>query len=301
MRTEERKAHLAPHNCYMENTHAYFGPAGNPERFYAEGNKRTVQMMKWLAEQGLDAYEYSAGNGVNGSEETFRAIGAEAKAYGIRTSFHTPYYISLTNLSPEAQEKNIGYIKKSIAMAELMEADVIVIHTGSVMKLDRADAMRHNRTSVCNILEAVGEPSVRIGLETMGKKNQLGTLDEVIALCRMDPRLCPVVDFGHLNARDGGVFRTADDYTRVFDRIGEALGDRYARNLHCHFSKIEYTAAGEKRHLTFADTVYGPPFEPLMEAIVRDALCPKIVCESDGTMADDALAMKRCYDSLREA
>lgn len=286
----------------MEITHAYFGPAGNPERFYAEGNKKTVQIMKWLADQGLDAYEYSAGNGVSGSEETFRAIGEEAKKYGIRTSFHTPYFISLTNISPEAQEKNIGYVKKSIAMAELMGADVIVIHTGSVMKLERADAMRHNRTSVCNILEAVGETSVRIGLETMGKKNQLGTLEEVIELCRIDPRLCPVVDFGHLNARDaGGVFRTVDDYTRVFDRIGETLGDAYARYLHCHFSKIEFTDAGEKRHLTFADALYGPPFEPLMEAIARDALCPKIVCESDGTMADDALAMKRCYESFRGA
>ena len=84
----------------------------------------------------------------------------------------------------------------------------------------------------------------------------------------------------------------------MFDKIGQTLGDAYARNLHCHFSKIEYTAAGEKRHLTFADTVYGPEFEPLAEAIVKEGVTPRIICESDGTMAEDALAMKKAYLNL---
>ena len=63
----------------------------------------------------------------------------------------------------------------------------------------------------------------------------------------------------------------------------------------CHFSKIEFTAKGEKKHLTFSDTVYGPSFEPLAEAIVREGVCPRIICESDGTMSDDALAMKKIW------
>ena len=67
--------------------------------------------------------------------------------------------------------------------------------------------------------------------------------------------------------------------------------------MHCHFSKIEYTDAGEKRHLTFADTVYGPDFEPLAEALVKDGLCPRIISESAGTMAEDALAMQKAYQS----
>ena len=81
--------------------------------------------------------------------------------------------------------------------------------------------------------------------------------------------------------------------------MAEVLGDDKARYMHCHFSKIEWTAAGEKRHLTFADTLYGPDFEPLAEALVRDGLCPRIICESAGTMAEDALAMKQCYLALK--
>ena len=70
------------------------------------------------------------------------------------------------------------------------------------------------------------------------------------------------------------------------------------KNLLCHFSKIEYTAAGERRHLTLSDEVYGPDFLPLAETIVRYDLSPRIICESDRTMAEDALAMQEIYRSL---
>ena len=66
----------------------------------------------------------------------------------------------------------------------------------------------------------------------------------------------------------------------------------------CHFSRIEWTSGGEKRHLCFSDGTFGPDFEPLMEAIYKDSLYPRIICESAGTMAEDALAMKKYYLSL---
>ena len=130
----------------------------------------------------------------------------------------------------------------------------------------------------------------------MGKINQLGTLDEVITLCKLAPIYWPVVDFGHLNARHlGGYFTDCDSYRAVFDKIGCELGDEAAKSLHCHFSKIEYTKAGEKKHLTFADTQFGPDFEPLAEAIVKEGVCPRIICESDGCMTEDALYMKNAW------
>ena len=138
-----------------------------------------------------------------------------------------------------------------------------------------------------------GFGDIEICPETMGKINQLGTLDEVIELCRIDSAFVPVVDFGHLNARNiGNAFPTVDSYRAVFDKIATSLGDEYAYNLHCHFSKIEYTNAGEKRHLTFEDTIYGPEFEPLIEAIVKEGLTPRIICESAGTQAEDVKQMK---------
>ncbi len=278
---------------------ALFGPSGNSKRFYDEGHKKTIEAFAWLKEMGLDAFEYPAGNGITASPATFAALGEEAKRQGIRTSFHTPYFISLSGVEEEKRLKSIEYIKKSDEAARAFGADILVIHTGSASKISREEAVALAKDTMEKTLTAIPDSPVRFGLETMGKKNQLGTLEEVLDICSIDPRLFPVVDFGHMNARErGGLFPAADDYRRVFDRIAQKLGDRYARDLHCHFSKIEFTDAGEKRHLTFEDTTYGPEFEPLMEAIVKENLSPRIICESNGTMADDALTMKKHYLSL---
>ncbi len=278
---------------------ATFGPGGNSESFYSSGKKSTKQAPAWLFDVGLDAYEYEAGNGISAGEAALCEIGEAARASGILMSLHTPYFISLSSVDEEKRLKSIDYIEKSLRAAKLINADTIVIHCGSAGKISRSEAMYLSADTLFKVLDKLGDTSISFGIETMGKQNQLGTLDEVIELCRADSRLAPVVDFGHLNARDcGGVFVTRDDYRRVFDKVATALGDDKAKYMHCHFSKIEWTNKGEKRHLTFADSTYGPSFEPLMEAIAKENLCPRIICESAGTQSEDALAMKNYYKSL---
>lgn len=276
--------------------HPTFGPGGNSDAFKAAGKKSTVEAPEWIRSIGLDAYEFEAGRGVNAGEAVLRKIGEEAKKHGILMSLHAPYFISLSGVEEEKRLKSIDYISRSLAASELLGADTIVIHTGSAATISREEAMRLAADTLEKNLEVNGDTDIRMGLETMGKVNQLGTLEEVIELCRISPKYHPVVDFGHLNARHiGGHFPDCDSYRRVFDTIGSSLGDEYAYNLHCHFSKIEFTSKGEKKHLTFSDTVYGPDFEPLAEAIIKEGVAPRIICESDGTMSDDALAMKRMW------
>ena len=275
-----------------------FGTGGNSDSFYADGKKSTVQAPEWIKLRGLDAYEFEAGNGLNAGEATLQKIGDAAREHGILMSFHTPYFISLSGTDPEKRLKSIDYISRSLRASELLGADTIVIHAGSAAKISREEAMRLASDTLYKNLDVNGNTDIRMGIETMGKINQLGTLEEVIELCKISPKYHPVVDFGHLNARNiGNAFPDVDSYRAIFDRIANELGDEYAYNLHCHFSKIEYTGAGEKRHLTFADTVYGPDFEPLAEAIVREGVCPRIISESDGTQAEDALAMKKIWEN----
>ena len=50
----------------------------------------------------------------------------------------------------------------------------------------------------------------------------------------------------------------------------DGLGEEKTKNTHIHFSKIMYGAKGEIKHLTFADDVYGPEFEPLAEIIIKN-------------------------------
>ncbi len=280
---------------------AIFGPGGNSQSFYDAGFKSTLQAPAFVKGLGLGAYEFEAGNGLKAGRETLEKIGAAARAEGIEMSFHTPYYISLSGVDPEKRLKSIEYIKQSLDAAEALGADTIVIHAGSAAKISRAEAMELAKDTLLKTMEVVGDTPIHLGLETMGKINQLGTLEEIIELCKLDPHFYPVVDFGHLNARErGDFFPDRDSYRRVFDAVANGLGDDKARYMHCHFSKIEYTDAGEKRHLTFADTVYGPDFEPLAEALVKDDLCPRIISESAGTQSEDALAMHLAYLAAKE-
>ena len=273
-----------------------FGPGGNGEWFKSEGGKATVQAPGWLKAKGLEAYEYEAGKGITAGEGVLSAIDAKAHEHGILMSLHAPYFISLSSVEKEKRDNSIAYIQKSLWAAELLGADTIVIHSGSAGKISREEAMKLSCDTLACLMESIGDTPIRLGIETMGKRNQLGTLDEVIEQCKVSPHFHPVVDFGHLNAREcGDQFPDVDSYRRVFHTIADRLGATYATHLHCHFSKIEFTAAGEKRHVTFEDTVYGPAFEPLMEAIIKDDLCPRIICESDGTMPEDALAMKKYW------
>ena len=278
---------------------AYFGPGGNSDAFRLSGYKSTIDAPKWVKSIGLDAYEYEAGNGLSASPKILAEIGREAAEHNVKMSFHTPYFISLSGVVEEKRLNSINYIRQSLDAANLLGAGTIVVHSGSAAKISRDEAMRLAGDTLVKTLSQVDTYGIKIGLETMGKINQLGTLDEVLELCRIDSAFVPVVDFGHLDARDlGGVFVTADDYLRVFDKIDRALGAEVACNLHCHFSKIEWTGSGEKRHLTFEDNLYGPGFEPLMETIYKNNLSPTIICESAGTQSDDALAMKKYYMEL---
>lgn len=279
---------------------AYFGPGGNSDAFKMWGGKSTLDAPRFISEIGLDAYEYEAGNGIASGPAMLSAIGEEAKKYNVKMSFHTPYFISLSGIIPEKRLKSIDYIRQSLDASRLLGAGTIVVHTGSASKITREEAMSLAADTLVRTLENVDTYGIKIGLETMGKLNQLGTLEEVLTLCKISPDFVPVVDFGHMNARErGGVFLTSDDYMRVFDKIDKALGAEVATNLHCHFSKIEWTDSGEKRHLTFTDEIYGPDYTPLVEAIYKYGLTPTIICESAGTQSDDALTMKKEYERLK--
>ena len=283
----------------MKNSAPFFGPGGNSDAFYAAGKKSTTDAPAWVKEIGLDAYEYEAGKGIMAGDAALIKIGEAAKKADIKMSLHAPYFISLSGVDPEKRLNSVKYIKDSVHAAELLGAKTIVVHCGSASKISREEAMRLSADTLMHTLDAIPETNVKIGIETMGKLNQLGTLEEVIALCKLDKAFVPVVDFGHLNARDcGGVFGSPEDYMRVFDTISRELGGEIADNLHCHFSKIEWTAAGEKKHLTFEDEIYGPSPELLAEAIYRLGVSPTVICESAGTQSDDALYMKECYSRI---
>ena len=174
----------------------------------------------------------------------------------------------------------------------------MVVHCGGLSGMERETALEHtllNLREALRALEREGLDDVRMCVETMGKINVLGDGGEVCRICQMDERLLPCIDFGHLNARTLGHMSTREELSALLDTMKNTLGEERAKHFHAHFSKIEYGKGGEVRHLTFADTEYGPDFAPLAALLAERGLAPRVICESAGTQAEDALTMKQIY------
>ena len=281
---------------------AKFGPAGNSVSFTTMGYKSSLDVPEYIEKMGLDAFEYQCGRGVNIGREKAVLLGKAAKEKEINLSLHAPYYISMSSVEEEKRIKSVDYILQSARAVDAMGGNRIVVHTGSCGKISREYALElalDTMKLAVSTLDNEGLSHIRICPETMGKVNQLGTLDEVLALCCLDERLLPCIDFGHLNARDGGILKEKSDFEKIFDGIENKLGISRLKEFHSHFSKIEYSQGGEVRHLTFEDQIYGPNFEPVLELCAKKNLAPTFICESAGTQAEDAKQMKDYYLSIK--
>ena len=280
-----------------------FGPCGACEDFLSQGFKKTSDGAPWLKAKGVDLFEYSFGRGVNISDATASAYGKVFKENGIEMSVHAPYFINLATQEESKAINNIKYIEDSLRALRAFGGNRCVFHPGSPLKLDRREAMNILLKAfeyVVQVKNDSGYADLLLCPETMGKVNQLGNLEEIIEIVNVgDENIIPCIDFGHLNARDQGIFKTKDDYKRCIDRLIDGVGEKKTMNMHVHFSKIEYTGMGEVRHLTFDDNVYGPDFEPLMEVFYEYKMSPYVVCESAGTQTRDSMMMKAAYLSLK--
>lgn len=278
-----------------------FGPSGNCERFYAEGNKHTEEAAKFCKDAGLDCYEYSFGRGILLSEGKAISIGEAFSEQGVEISVHAPYFINFANPDDEAAQKSYNYVLNSAKYLKLMGGKRVVFHPAAQGKATREEAVNLTADRLKVLRDYIylnGYEDLYFCPETMGKLAQIGTLEEIINFCKIDKVFLPAIDFGHLNAREGGSLKTVEDYKSRLEYMISELGYERVKHFHVHFSKIMYGAKGEIKHLTFEDTVYGPEFGPLAVALKELKLEPYIVSESAGTQADDALEMKRLYGTV---
>ncbi|EPR13200.1 TIM barrel protein [Ruminiclostridium papyrosolvens] len=280
-----------------------FGPSGNSDSFYEQGYKSSAQMPAWLASKGLNAYEYSCTKGVKVGEATAREIGQQAQNNNIFVSIHAPYYINMSSEEEDKRENSKRYIMETLQVAKWMGAKRIVVHTGSTSKLGREKSLEwaiQILKETLQMSDAAGFGDISICPEVLGKHNQLGTLEEIMEMCKIDERLIPTIDFGHIHARGLGILNSQEDFETVIDFIENSIGKERTKRIHCHFSRIEFSKGGEKKHWNFADKQFGPEFEHLAPVLVNRKMEPVIICESRGMMAEDASEMKEIYNSILE-
>lgn len=278
-----------------------FGPSGNCDAFYAEGNAHTEQSAGFVKRRGLDCFEYSFGRGVRITENKAVSIGEAFAREEVEISVHAPYFINFANVDDEMVAKSYGYVLDSAKACKLMGGKRIVFHPSTQGKLNRFEAVDLTIERLKILRDYIylnGLQDMLFCPETMGKLAQIGTIEEITEFCKIDPIYVPCVDFGHVNAREQGSLKETSDYRVRLEYMIKELGFERMKNFHVHFSKIQYSAKGEVKHLTFEDDVYGPEFEPLAQALKDLKLEPYIISESNGTQTEDAVKMKEIYKGL---
>ena len=276
-----------------------FGPSGCGEEFYNEGHKGILEVPEWIKRKGLDAYEYSFGHGYQMSSQLARMAGEKFKEFDVKLSLHAPFYINFANPNEEMFKKTQGYITTGIKFLRAFGADRLIFHPASCGSMTREDALELTKKRFEQTFNSLEENGDLKGLlmcpETMGKTMQIGTYTEIIDLCKINKHLVPTFDFGHINSLRQGSLKSKEDYKKIIDYSLQNLGFEKTNKCHIHFSKIQYGAKGEIKHLNYDDQIYGPSFDGLAEVLVEYGLSPRVICESMSTMPQDALIMKKIY------
>lgn len=277
-----------------------FGPAGVPPTFRMM-KASLSDIPKLLREEGLDAFEYQAvrwGAKPQIKREEAEKLGLEAKEKDVWLSLHGSYFINFCGGKDVVEASKQRLIACATA-ASWMNAHVVVFHPGFYGKKPQREVFRSCLEAVretVEMLKKLGIENVKIGPETMGKPSQFGSLDEILSLCEEIEQTQPVIDWAHLHARDKGRFKNVDDFRKVVEEIEKRLGADAVKNMHCHFTRVEFTDKGEKCHHIMDETGYGPEFEMLAKVIAEYKLNPVIISESP-ILDLDAIKMR---DILRK-
>jgi deoxyribonuclease-4 len=280
-----------------------FGPAGVPPLFRVLG-ARLPNVPRLLCEENLDAFEYQAvrwGQKPQIKQEDAESLGAKAKKNDVLLSLHGSYYVNLCGKKEVAEASKKRLVACATA-ANWMGAYVVVFHTGFYGRFEKSYAFRtcvNALKDIVSTMNSLGLRNVKLGPETMGKVFQVGSLDEILTICEEVGQTQLVIDWAHLHARHQGRFRKVADFRVVAEEVEKRLGTEAARNMHCHFSKIEYTDKGERRHHALDEARYGPDFGMLAEVITEFKMRPVMICETP-LLDVDAVKMRNTYIKIAE-
>lgn len=275
-----------------------FGPAGKPIDFKGD----IAEVPAYLRNEGLDAFEYQAVRGVRISKPDAVRLGEAAESNGVLLTLHGPYFVNLCG-SKRVVSASIQRLFESMRAAYWMDAKQVVFHLGFYVGQPKDKALDMCISAMKRVLEksrSFGVSGVYLGPELTGKPTQVGSLEEIVQICQQVDDARPTVDWAHLHARENGRIKTKDDYLEVMRFIEDKLGSNVLKNLHTHFTNVEFTAKGERRHRPLEELGFGPSFKDLAEITAEQKLAPTIISESP--MLDlDSIKMREIFMSFMKS
>ena len=270
----------------------YFGPAGASDEVINQKMTKK-QQAEYLLKNGLYAYEHPFTFGVRITDKSAEDLKKLFAGNNIKLSVHAPYYINFASSDDIQIAKSNKYLLDTVLKAIEIGADRVIFHPGSLTGQEREIAVQNTINNLRNFIKILDENNIQniyICPETMGKHGQIGTVEEVAKMCEIDSRIIPCIDFGHINAFTLGGLNSVEKYKEILDLFINKLNKT---EIHIHFSRIEYSPKGEKKHLTLLDeSDFGPDYAQMLETIKNYPANIRIISESSGTQTTDSIIMK---------
>lgn len=272
-----------------------FGVAGIPHSCPEESSLRAVEHV---LQSGLEALELEFVQGLRMGPETARQVRQAARHHQIKLSAHAPYYINLNAEDRGKRMQSQDLLLNTLRLASAAGATDLVFHAGYYGQKLPEETYLNIKNSLSEILSIARSEKIaaRLRIETMGKKKQFGSLDEVLSLCRELEGLLPCLDFAHIFAREGRV-NSYRDFYRVLKKVEKKLGRSAIKNAHIHISGVKYNQTGELKHLNLEESDFR--FDEWLQALDDAGVTGTIICESPSLEAD-ALMLKNLYHNTRE-
>ena len=285
----------------MNNTK--FGIAGFPVNFFSsEYGKKRENIFKWIKEIDLDGIELQCTYGIRMKDEQAKLYMNLAKEYDLFITIHAPYYISLASLNSEVVERSKLEMVKAFELAKKLHAKRIIFHPGAGYGKtfeDRKNGLERLINALNEIKPQIDTKNIKLYPEVGGKVNQLGSLDEIIEICKKVDYARPCIDLAHLHAREIGSMTSKEKIINALNKIKTELGRKVLEETHFHVYPVDYTDKGEKIHKAFGEKdengEYMPKAQDYIDAIKELNLHPITICEAHNTQDIGAILMKKIY------
>jgi deoxyribonuclease-4 len=209
-----------------------------------------------------------------------------SKELDIYFSIHTPYYMDLLG-GGEITRKSIESIKWCGILAHDIGAKVVVTHLGLYGKHSQNKALEKVIVNIRELRDWYKNHNISasLGIETSGKQEVFGDLDEILSVCKRVSGVVPVLNFAHMHARGNGNLKKKEDFQNIFDSSLKITKN----SLYTHFSGVEYFNGNEKRYTPIKKGDL--KFEPLAECILDNNVDITIISGSP-LLEHDAMYMK---------
>ena len=287
------------------------GPAGIP--LSCKG-RTIVEGMDDIISLGLETMEVQTVRMIAPQHfEQYWQAGVLANKTNFEMNIHGPYYSELLGNKVE-RGRSLTKIEATLQAAKTINARHITLHAGHYGEMGRGrDANEQLANVFSGIVDRVAEiwhddediypvfpwlkdgtPS-KIGIETSGRQELWGSLEEVLEVVNHVEGTIPVLNIAHIHSRGHGRMRTSEDYGELFDQVRETIG---TKEFYCHFSGVEHRTGNAMHYTQIKKSDLN--FEPLAEFIVEDGGWLDITLISDSPLLEhDAMYMLQNIEKSR--